>query len=82
MKVYISQDLPVSYNQLPTKHKNLVKINYVLITLLKDLDNFIIRALIVMIIMQCSYSDVSKYYYVDKVVAWFLKQPITKTTLI
>ena len=66
---------PVPYEELSSKHKTLVKMNYVLITseVLSRLDDlFILRALIVMIVWTCSYRDVWSFYRTDVVVRWFL----------
>ena len=42
-------------------------------------DQYILRALIVMILWQCSYRDVEAYYYTDIIVRWFLREHKSKS---
>ncbi|MCH4816756.1 MAG: IS5/IS1182 family transposase [Saccharolobus sp.] len=75
---------PVPYEHLSSRHKNLVKMNYVLITseILSHLsDLFILRALIVMVVWTCSYRDVRSYYETDVVVRWFLGECKSKSEI-
>ncbi|QXJ34883.1 hypothetical protein J5U22_01430 [Saccharolobus shibatae] len=75
---------PVPYEHLSSRHKTLVKMNYVLITseILSHLpDLLILRTLIVMVVWTCSYRDVRSYYETDVVVRWFLGECKSKSEI-
>ncbi|AWR98589.1 IS5/IS1182 family transposase [Metallosphaera hakonensis] len=74
---------PVPYEYLSSWHKTLVKMNYMLVTseVLSRLDDFVLRALIVMVVWRCSYRNVRSFYMTDVVVRWFLGECKSKSEI-